>query len=126
MVSIIPKHYINDSVGLLATKSEYRAHLTIASASPLQRVRLIIADLGIPVEYIDVHLKDKPVWYIPKINPLGQVPVLEHEGRLVRESLIAFGEFNLGMHKLNTASEIRRLMPFGSYAVDLIDDALVY
>lgn len=69
---------------------------------PLQRVRLIVAALDVPVEYIDVHLKDKPVWYIPKINPYGQVPVVEHEGRLIRESLIGFGEFRR-VWKLNTA-----------------------
>ena len=59
---------------------------------PPQRVRLIVAALDVPVEYIDVNLKDKPVWYIPKINPHGQVPVVEHEGKLIRESLIGFGE----------------------------------
>ena len=55
-------------------------------------MRLVVAVLDIPVEYIDVHLKDKPVWYIPKINPHGQVPVVEHEGKLIRESIIGFGE----------------------------------
>ena len=56
-------------------------------------MRLVVAHLDIPVEYIDIHLKDKPVWYIPKINPHGQVPVVEHEGKLIRESIIGFGEY---------------------------------
>lgn len=82
---------------------------------PPQRVRLIIADLDIPVDYIDVHLKDKPVWYIPKINPHGKVPVVEHEGRLIRESIVGFGEFR---HVEVEHCVKDRLMPFDFYAMD--------
>ena len=56
-------------------------------------MRLIVAHKNISVEYIDIHLKDKPEWFIPKINPHGQVPVIEHKGKLIRESAIAFGEW---------------------------------
>lgn len=60
--------------------------------SPSQRVRLILAAKNIPSEEVNIHLKVKPEWFLSRINPYGQVPVLEHEGKLIRESLIAFGE----------------------------------
>ena len=61
----------------------------------LQRVRLIAAAKNIPTEEINIHLKVKPDWFVPKINPYGKVPVIEHEGKLIRESLIAFGKYLL-------------------------------
>jgi len=61
----------------------------------LQRVRLIVAAKNIPTEEINIHLKVKPDWFVPKINPYGKVPVVEHEGKLIRESLIAFGRYLL-------------------------------
>ena len=47
---------------------------------------------GIKTEEIDIHLKLMPNWYKEKINPVGKVPTIEHNGHLIRESLIAFGE----------------------------------
>ena len=61
----------------------------------LQRVRLIVAAKNIPTEEINIHLKVKPDWFVQKINPYGKVPVIEHEGKLIRESLIAFGKYLL-------------------------------
>ena len=58
----------------------------------LQRVRLLVAAKNIPNEEINIHLKQKPDWFLDKINPFGLVPVIEHEGHLIRESLIAFGK----------------------------------
>ena len=46
----------------------------------------------IPNEEINIFLKDqKPHWFMTKINPFGVVPVIEHEGHYIRESLVAFG-----------------------------------
>ena len=59
----------------------------------LQRVRLIVAAKNIPAEEINVHLQVKPEWFLEKINPYGKVPVVEHEGKVIRESLIAFGKY---------------------------------
>ena len=58
----------------------------------LQRARLAAYAKGVPFEVINVHLKVKPDWYVEKINPYGKVPVIEHEGHIIRESLISFGK----------------------------------
>jgi len=55
-----------------------------------QRVRLIVAAKNIPAEEINIHLQVKPEWFLEKINPYGKVPVVEHEGKVIRESLVAF------------------------------------
>ena len=47
----------------------------------------------VSIDIINVNLssKEKPDWFVEKINPHGKVPVIEHEGNTIRESLIAFG-----------------------------------
>ena len=77
----------------------------------LQRTRLIAYTKGVPFEEINVHLKVKPDWYVEKINPYGKVPVIEHEGHIIRESLINFGRFNF--HFLDTTYMSSLL--FGQY-----------
>ena len=58
-------------------------------------MRLILAAKQIPHEVVEVHLKQKPTWFVEEINPSGKaVPVIEHEGHLIRESLVAFGKFS--------------------------------
>ena len=52
---------------------------------------MVAVHLNVPHEIVDIHLKRKPEWYIAKINPHGQVPVVQHNGHLIRESAIAFG-----------------------------------
>lgn len=52
-----------------------------------QRTRLVLAHKKIPFETINVDLKNKPDWFLEK-NPLGKVPMLEHDGKVVYESLI--------------------------------------
>jgi len=52
-----------------------------------QRTRLILAVKKIPNEVININLKSKPDWYLER-NPLGKVPCLEFDGKLVYESLI--------------------------------------
>ncbi|XP_003382979.1 PREDICTED: glutathione S-transferase omega-1-like [Amphimedon queenslandica] len=55
-----------------------------------QRARLIAAFKGVKHEIINVHLKEKPQWYLDDINPYGLVPTIEHNGHLIRESLVTF------------------------------------
>lgn len=53
-----------------------------------QRARLVLSAKGIKHDTINIHLKEKPEWYLEK-NPLGLVPTLETEaGEVVYESPI--------------------------------------
>ena len=62
----------------------------------VQRIKLIAAAKQIPHDVVEIHLRQKPTWFVEEINPTtGQVPVIEHGGHLIRESPIAFGKFSL-------------------------------
>jgi len=50
-----------------------------------QRTRLVLAYKGIEFETVNVHLKKKPDWFLAR-NPLGLVPVLEQDDKVVYES----------------------------------------
>jgi len=50
-----------------------------------QRTRLVLAHKNIPFETVNVHLKQKPDWFLAR-NPLGLVPVLEKDDQVVYES----------------------------------------
>ncbi|XP_003964006.1 glutathione S-transferase omega-1 isoform X1 [Takifugu rubripes] len=53
-----------------------------------QRTRLVLNAKGIKYETINIHLKDKPDWFLQK-NPLGLVPTLETPaGEVIYESPI--------------------------------------
>ena len=53
-----------------------------------QRPRLVLAAKHIPFETVNINLTNKPDWYL-KLNPSGQVPLLQHDdGRVLNESLI--------------------------------------
>ncbi|XP_006784058.1 glutathione S-transferase omega-1-like, partial [Neolamprologus brichardi] len=53
-----------------------------------QRARLVLKAKGIKYETINIHLKEKPEWYLKK-NPLGLVPTLETPaGEVIYESPI--------------------------------------
>ena len=56
-----------------------------------QRTRIVVAHLNVPHEIVNIHLQRKPEWFKAKINPHGQVPVVEHNGHLIRESAISSG-----------------------------------
>jgi pyrimidodiazepine synthase len=46
------------------------------------RIRIVLAEKGIPYESVWVDLGDKPAWLYEK-NPAGRVPVIEEDGGLV-------------------------------------------
>uniref|UniRef100_A0A914XJB9 Glutathione-dependent dehydroascorbate reductase n=1 Tax=Plectus sambesii TaxID=2011161 RepID=A0A914XJB9_9BILA len=48
---------------------------------------LYISKKKLPVEVINVNLKEKPDWFVQR-NPLGKVPMIEHDGKVVFESLV--------------------------------------
>ncbi|CAI5654360.1 unnamed protein product [Oreochromis niloticus] len=53
-----------------------------------QRTRLVLKAKGIKYETINIHLKEKPDWYLKK-NPFGLVPALETPaGEVIYESAI--------------------------------------
>jgi glutathione S-transferase len=43
------------------------------------RVRIVLAEKGLPYDAVEIDLDDRPAWIFAK-NPLGKVPVLEEEG----------------------------------------------
>jgi glutathione S-transferase len=46
------------------------------------RVRIVLAEKGIPYDPVEIDLDDRPAWIYEK-NPTGRVPVLEEDGGLV-------------------------------------------
>ena len=51
------------------------------------RVRIVLAEKGVPVETVAIDLADRPEWIYEK-NPLGKVPVLEGDGLCLPESAV--------------------------------------
>lgn len=39
------------------------------------------------IELVGIDLYDKPSWYLEKVYPTGKVPALEHDGKIIGESL---------------------------------------
>ncbi|KAH9318036.1 hypothetical protein KI387_019805, partial [Taxus chinensis] len=39
------------------------------------------------IHVIEISLTDKPLWYKEKVYPTGKVPALEHNGKVIGESL---------------------------------------
>jgi len=50
-----------------------------------QKTRLVLAHKNIDFETVNVHLKKKPSWFLAR-NPLGLVPVLEQDDKVLYES----------------------------------------
>jgi glutathione S-transferase len=51
------------------------------------RVRIVLAEKGIPYEPVAVDLSDRPAWIYEK-NPTGRVPVLEEDTLVLPESSV--------------------------------------
>jgi glutathione S-transferase len=51
------------------------------------RVRIVLAEKGLPYETVVVDLDDRPAWIYEK-NPVGKVPVLEDGGFVLPESAV--------------------------------------
>jgi stringent starvation protein A len=51
------------------------------------RVRIVLAEKGVPYDTVVVDLKDRPAWIYEK-NPLGKVPVLEEDDFVLPESAV--------------------------------------
>ena len=51
------------------------------------RVRIVLAEKGVPHETVVIDLDDRPVW-LYELNPVGRVPVLEEDGWALPESAV--------------------------------------
>jgi glutathione S-transferase len=51
------------------------------------RVRIVLAEKGVPYDTVEIDLRDRPGWLYEK-NPSGKVPVLEEDGWLLPESAV--------------------------------------
>ena len=51
------------------------------------RVRIVLAEKGVPYETIEIDLADRPAWLYEK-NPRGKVPVLEDDELVLPESAV--------------------------------------
>lgn len=74
-----------------------------------QRSRLVLSHKKIPHETINVDLKEKPAWFVER-NPLGLVPVLEQDDKIIYESLITCDYLDevYPNNKLNSEDPYRR------------------
>ena len=51
------------------------------------RVRIVLAEKGIPHETVEIDLTDRPAW-LYELNPSGKVPVLDEDGWILPESAV--------------------------------------
>ena len=51
------------------------------------RVRIVLAEKGVPYETVEIDLTDRPAW-LYGLNPAGKVPVLEEDGWVLPESAV--------------------------------------
>jgi glutathione S-transferase len=56
------------------------------------RVRITLAEKGLPYEAVAIDLDDRPAWLYEK-NPAGRVPVLEEEGGFVLPESVVILEY---------------------------------
>jgi len=52
------------------------------------RVRIVLAEKGVPYETVVVDLSDRPAWLLEHNPPDGRVPVLEEDGWVLPESAV--------------------------------------
>jgi len=53
-----------------------------------ERALIALSLKNLSHKVINIDLKEKPEWYLEKKNPLGKVPAIEKEGKVVYESLV--------------------------------------
>jgi len=53
-----------------------------------ERALLALSFKNIPHTTINIDLKDKPEWYLADINPLGKVPTVQLNDKIIYESLV--------------------------------------
>jgi glutathione S-transferase len=51
------------------------------------RVRIVLAEKGVPYETVEIDLANRPAWLYEK-NPAGKVPVLDEDGWTLPESAV--------------------------------------
>ena len=51
------------------------------------RIRIVLAEKGIPYDAVEIDLRDRPAWLYEK-NPSGKVPVVEEDGFVLPESRV--------------------------------------
>lgn len=65
--------------------------LTVADAARCPycaRVRIVLAEKGIPAELVPIDLEQRPAWLLAQNPPHGRVPVLEDDGWVLPESSV--------------------------------------
>ncbi|XP_076450564.1 glutathione S-transferase omega-1-like [Babylonia areolata] len=85
-MSVTEKVYKKGSEFPPLTKGKLRLY-SMRFCPYAQRTRLVLAHKNIPHETVNVHLREKPDWFLER-NPLGMVPVLEQDDKVLYESLI--------------------------------------
>jgi len=87
------------------------------------RVRIVLAEKGIPYEPVEVDLSNRPAWIYEK-NPKGKVPVLEEDTFVLPEShlIMEYLEERFPESPLLPADASQRALV--RLAVDRFDDAL--
>lgn len=91
----------------------------------VQRVAIALAERGESFERVNIDLAHKPDWFL-RLSPLGKVPLLQVEGRVLFESaaILEFLEDTLPrkLHPADPASraEHRGWMEFGSAVLNSI------
>ncbi|WAR12156.1 SEPIA-like protein [Mya arenaria] len=53
-----------------------------------QRTKMVLLHKGIDHETVNIHLQDKPEWFLEKITPIGKVPTIQLDDRIVFDSVI--------------------------------------
>ncbi len=65
---------------------------SIAVCPFAQRTRILLTMKGVPFELTEIDItRPRPDWFLA-MNPLGQVPVIRHQGRVLNESSV-IGEY---------------------------------
>lgn len=89
VASSIEKRGILDSKSPSPPIFDGTTRLYFSSRCPYaQRVWAAVKYKGLDkIECVEISLSDKPVWYKEKVYPAGKVPALEHDGKVVGESM---------------------------------------